>query len=273
MGRIEKKKFWTAVFIVPPIILIIGLGPPLILVLLVMCAITIGLGEYYRLTLPDSKAIEKWIGIGIGIILSLFMVYGDSEVKRILVVLVLLIISLLFMITSKDLSTTTTKIGIMFFGIFYIGFLLSHILMINLIEDGKKWVLFLIITVWSGDVLALLFGSFWGRHKLYPKISPNKTFEGLLGALIGPVISGTIYSWLLLPSLDRMKCIFLAIGIGLFGQLGDFTESMIKRSANVKDSGSLIPGHGGMLDRVDSFLFSSPFLYFFILYIIKMKEN
>lgn len=271
MGRLEKEKFWTGLLIVPPIIFLIIIGTPFILTLLVMAVSYLGLKEYYRLTLPGSNDIEKFIGILSGIIIILISVYGDSNAHYIFIVIILLIISVIYMIISKDLSKIASKIGIMLFGIFYIGFLLSHISMIRIIEDGLKWILFLIITVWSADIFALLFGSFWGRHKLYPKISPNKTYEGLLGALIGPLISGTIYSWFFFPNLDKIKCIGLSIGIGFFAQLGDFTESMIKRGANVKDSGNLIPGHGGMLDRLDSFLFSSPFLYYFIIYFV--REN
>ncbi len=271
MGRIEKKKFWTGLFIVPPVIFLIGFSTPFILNLIILACTFLGLMEYFKLTIPDSKEIEKWTGILLGTSFTLFIIYGGNPLSKISIVLIILIVSVLFMITSKDLSLTTSRIGIMFFGIFYIGFLLSYIPMIRLFENGTKWVLFLIITVWSGDVAALLFGLSIGRHKLYPKISPNKTFEGLLGALFGPVISGSIYSWLFLPYVDRMKCILMAIGIGFLGQVGDFTESMIKRSANVKDSGSLIPGHGGILDRLDSFLFSSPFLYYFVINFI--REN
>lgn len=271
MGRIEKKKFWTGIFIVPPVIFLIGFGTPIVLTLLILGSIFLGLREYFKLTMPDSKKIEKWIGILLGIFLTLVIIYCENHFYNIFVVITLLIILMLFMATSKDLSITTSKIGIMFFGIFYIGFLLSYIPLIRLLEDGRQWVLFLIITVWSADVMALLFGLFLGRHKIYPKISPNKTIEGLFGALIGPIVSGGIYSWLVFPYIDKIKCILMAIGIGFLGQVGDFTESMIKRSANVKDSGSLIPGHGGILDRLDSFLFSSPFLYYFIINFI--REN
>jgi phosphatidate cytidylyltransferase len=115
---------------------------------------------------------------------------------------------------------------------------------------------------------AFLSGSLFGKHKLYPKISPNKTYEGLGGA-IGDR-SWWRWSIPIFHSPDgRGLCILLAIGLTILGQLGDFTESMLKRSAQVKDSGSLIPGHGGMLDRMDSFLFSAPFLHYFLLYFLK----
>jgi phosphatidate cytidylyltransferase len=135
--------------------------------------------------------------------------------------------------------------------------------------NGRLWVLFLVSTVWAGDISALLSGSFFGRHKLYPKISPKKTFEGLGGAIVGSILVALAFALLFIPHLKKGPCILLAIGIGIFGQLGDFTESMLKRSAQVKDSGSLIPGHGGMLDRLDSFLFSAPFLHYALLFLLK----
>jgi len=135
--------------------------------------------------------------------------------------------------------------------------------------DGKQWVLFLIATVWAGDISAFLSGSLFGRHKLYPKISPNKTFEGSAGGIVGSVFVALSFTLLFIPQLEIGLCILLAIGLGVLGQLGDLTESMLKRSAKVKDSGSLIPGHGGMLDRLDSFLFSAPFLHYSLLYLLK----
>jgi phosphatidate cytidylyltransferase len=156
-----------------------------------------------------------------------------------------------------------------FFGIFYIGFLLSYVSLIRNMIDGKQWVLFLIATVWAGDISAFLSGSLFGKHKLYPKISPNKTYEGLAGAIVGSIIVALSFALLFVPQLEIGLCILLAIGLGVLGQLGDFTESMLKRSAHAKDSGSLIPGHGGMLDRLDSFLFSAPFLHYSLLYLFK----
>jgi phosphatidate cytidylyltransferase len=155
------------------------------------------------------------------------------------------------------------------FGILFIGFLLAYVSLIWNMTNGRLWVLFLMVTIWAGDIFALLSGSFFGRHKLYPKISPNKTFEGLGGAIVGSIIVALAFALLFIPHLGKGPCILLAIGLGILGQLGDFTESMLKRSAQVKDSGTLIPGHGGMLDRLDSFLFSAPFLHYSLLYLLK----
>ncbi len=272
MGKIERKKIKTGLLIIPPTILLIGFAPPFILTLMVLGATYLGLREFYNLALPQSRWIERLMSIGMGILLSLMVSYGNMKLTSPFLVLILLLLCILFMATSQDLSSTITHIGISFFGICYIGFLLAHVILIRQMDDGREWVLFLIATVWAGDISALLSGSLIGRHKLYPKISPNKTYEGLFGAIIGSIITALVFSIIFLPRINKGLSVLLAIGIGIFGQFGDFTESMLKRSARVKDSGSLIPGHGGMLDRLDSFLFSAPFLHYFLYYIFKETQ-
>ncbi|HUL29480.1 MAG TPA: phosphatidate cytidylyltransferase, partial [Thermodesulfobacteriota bacterium] len=225
--------------------------------------------EYYTLAFPHSGRIERVVGIGLGLILSLLISFGNLKEVSPLLVIILLILAVLFMAVSRDLVLTVSKMGMALFGILFIGFLLSYVSVVRNMTNGRPWVLFLITTVWAGDISALLSGSLLGRHKLYPKISPKKTFEGLAGAIVGSIVVALVFSRLFIPNLGRGFCVLLGIGLGIFGQLGDFTESMLKRSAQVKDSGTLIPGHGGMLDRLDSFLFSAPFLYYALLYFFK----
>jgi len=258
-----------ALIMVPPVLLLIILGPPFILQLMVLLATFFGLREYYNLVLHRSKRIERVAGIGLGLILSIIIASGAMRGIPLFLVIILLALSVLYMATSKDLSSTIPEVGMAFFGIFFIGFLLAYVSLIRNLPNGRLWVLFLIATVWAGDVSALLIGSLFGKHKLYPKISPNKTFEGLGGSIVGSIIVALAFTFLFLPRLQKGVCILLAIGIGILGQLGDFTESMLKRSAHVKDSGTLIPGHGGMLDRLDSFLFSAPFLHYSLLSLLK----
>jgi phosphatidate cytidylyltransferase len=269
MGTIEKKKIWTAVAMIPPVIFLIALSPPAVLILMVLLATLLGLREFYILTLPHSKGVERWAGTGLALILSVIIAYGDPRIPLPFIVFLLLFLSLLFMMTSKDLSSSISNMGMMLFGIFYIGFLLSHVSLIRNRANGNWWVLFLIVTVWAGDISAFLSGTLLGRHKLYPRISPKKTYEGLGGGIVGSIIVALAFASFFIPQLEIGFCIFLAVALGVLGQLGDFTESMLKRSAQVKDSGSLIPGHGGMLDRLDSFLFSAPFLHYSLLYLLR----
>jgi len=254
---------------VPPVVILIALGPSLVLPLMVVLATFFGLREYYNLVFPHSPWIERAVGIGLGLILSILISFGNGKESSPFLVMTLLILSVLFMVTSKDLSSAISKVGMALFGILWIGFLLAYVSLIWNMTDGRRWVLFLMVTIWAGDIFALLSGSFFGRHKLYPKISPNKTVEGLGGAILGSIIVALAFALLFIPQLKKGPCILLAIGLGILGQLGDFTESMLKRSAQVKDSGTLIPGHGGMLDRLDSFLFSAPFLHYSLLYLGK----
>jgi phosphatidate cytidylyltransferase len=269
MGEIVKKKIGMAMVLVPPVIFLIALGPPWVLFLMVLLTTFFGLREFYALSLPNSKGIERVVGIGLGLALSAVVSYGNTAVVSPFLVLLLLLLAILFLGIPQDLSSTISHMAMILFGILYIGFLLSYVSLIRNMVDGKKWVLFLVITVWSGDIFAFLSGSLLGRHKLYPKISPNKTYEGLAGAIIGSIVVALAFALLFMPKLEMGFCLLLAIGLAVLGQLGDFTESMLKRSAQVKDSGSLIPGHGGMLDRLDSFLFSAPFLHYCLLYFLK----
>jgi phosphatidate cytidylyltransferase len=269
MGKIEKRKAWMASVLIPPIVFLIVVGPPMVLHLMVLLATFLGLREYYNLVLPQSKWIERTVGIGLGLILSLTVSFGEMREISPLLVVILLILAILVMAVSQDLSSAISKVGGALFGILFIGFLLAYVSLIRNMPDGRVWVLFLIITVWAGDIFALLGGSFFGKHKLYPKISPNKTFEGLAAAIVGSIVLALAFSWLFIPNLKTGSCTLLAVGVTILGQLGDFTESMVKRSAQVKDSGTLIPGHGGMLDRLDSFLFSAPFLHYALLYFLK----
>ena len=264
MAKIEKKKVWTALLLIPPLVLLIALTPSLVLTLMVLIITLLGMREFYNLALPNSGQSGHVVGIILGLMLSIIFSYGNPEILLPFIILLLLVLCTLFMVTSQDLSTAISDLSITFFGIFYIAFLLSHVILIRNQVDGKAWLLFLMITVWSGDIIALFSGTLFGKHKLYPKISPNKTFEGLLGAVAGSVIIALLYTSFFLPNFNKGACILVAIGMGILGQLGDFTESMLKRSAQVKDSGSLFPGHCGVLDRIDSFLFSSPFLYYLL---------
>jgi phosphatidate cytidylyltransferase len=269
MTSTTRKKIWAAFGFVPPVIFLLVVGPPFILTLMVLLATFLGLREFYTLTLPQSGWGEKLVGVGLGLLLTIMVIHGNMKMIFPFFVFLLLLLSIFFMGTLKNLETTISRMGIMFFGIFYIGFLLSHVSLIRNMAGGKHWVLFLILTVWAGDVSAFLFGSLFGRHKLYPRISPKKSYEGLAGGIIGSIVIALAYALLFIPQLKTGRCILLAIGLVVLGQLGDFTESMLKRGARVKDSGSLIPGHGGMLDRLDSFLFSAPFLHYSLLFLIK----
>jgi phosphatidate cytidylyltransferase len=130
--------------------------------------------------------------------------------------------------------------------------------------EGLQWVIAALVMTWANDTCAYFAGRLFGRHKLYPEVSPNKTWEGFFGGMAGSVAGMFIARWVALSALTAQDCVVLGLVGGVLGPLGDLCESMLKRAYQVKDSGWLIPGHGGLLDRVDALLFNAPALYLYV---------
>ena len=129
------------------------------------------------------------------------------------------------------------------------------------VAAGRHWMMFGLVTNWIGDTGAYYIGKNFGRNKLAPLVSPGKTWEGAAASLVASLIFGIGYLWLAIPSTPIVTILVVAVATNIAGQVGDLAESAIKRGAGVKDSGTLLPGHGGFLDRVDSSLFALPVLY------------
>ncbi len=153
-------------------------------------------------------------------------------------------------------------------GILYIGWLLSHLVALRGLEGGRNWIFFVLFVTWASDTTAFFTGRKLGRHKLAPSISPGKTWEGSIGG-IGAAIAMSILFFTPTPfqlPLAYWQAIPLSIAVSILGQLGDLTESLLKRNMGVKDSGKLMPGHGGLLDRMDSIIFAGVVVYYFVLF-------
>ena len=163
------------------------------------------------------------------------------------------------------LSVASTLLGAV-----YIGWAFGHhLILLRDIKVGRGLLFFLLVTIWLGDTAAYLFGKRFGRHKLRPTISPGKTIEGTIAGLVFGTLGGLgVWSFFLQDILSIPHALILGVLLGIAGQLSDLSESVIKRSADVKDSGHLIPGHGGLLDRCDSLIFSAPALYYYFVYLI-----
>ncbi|MDO4541594.1 MAG: phosphatidate cytidylyltransferase [Bacillota bacterium] len=191
-----------------------------------------------------------------------FMAEDYSIIILALFFLLLVIHGLLFVLQRL----TIEEAAVSFFGIYYIAFTLSTMVSMRLHMEGGMFFIFLIFVIqWLTDSGAYIVGSTIGRHKLMPKISPKKSVEGAVGGVAVAVIAAVLYS-LIFPVLPVGWLILMTILASVLGQLGDLVESAFKRWADVKDSGKLIPGHGGILDRFDSLLFIAPFLYIFLLF-------
>jgi phosphatidate cytidylyltransferase len=197
--------------------------------------------------------------------------YFDTARPR--VVLTLLIITpvlsmLLPLFRFRNIENAGLELMTATAGPFYVGglFITSALMRRDLGSLGARWVLLTLCIAWFADTGAYFTGRAFGKAKLYPAVSPGKTRAGLYGALVSAAFAGVLASTTYLPSLPLVSGIVLGLVAGLLGQLGDLVESLLKRSVGVKDSGKLIPGHGGILDRVDALLFVSPVVYVYTLW-------
>jgi len=154
---------------------------------------------------------------------------------------------------------TSTIVGIREF---YVNSPLSY-------SNGGLIIITIFITLWMTDSAAYFVGSAIGKHKLFPRVSPNKSWEGAIAGFVFAVITLVVLKIFLLDFLDWIDIIAFGVIIGIFGQVGDLIESLIKRDAGVKDSSSIIPGHGGIFDRFDSLLFSAPIIYLYLILFVK----
>ena len=154
-------------------------------------------------------------------------------------------------------------------GILYVGWMLSYYVALRGLDQGREWVLLALLSTFACDTAAFFVGRTWGKHPLAPTISPKKTQEGAIGGFIAALAAALIlYALLDIADLNYAHTIILGCLIGIFAQLGDLFESSLKRRAGVKDSGSLIPGHGGILDRLDSIIFSGLIVYYYAISIM-----
>lgn len=174
-------------------------------------------------------------------------------------------ITILFLqVILSNMKTTIKDIAITFFGICYISLFLMFIPLIHGMENGKILVWFIITSAWGTDVFAYLVGRLIGKHK-FSKISPNKTIEGCVGGIVGSVSFGLLFAYCFnqFAGMNFSYIVIALIGfvLSIVGQIGDFAASSIKRYVGIKDFSNLIPGHGGMLDRIDSVIFIAPFAY------------
>lgn len=164
---------------------------------------------------------------------------------------------------TQDLTRALNRVGLLLLGVLYVGFFVPHVALLREQPDGWRWVLFTVYTAMGSDSGAYFAGRTWGRRKLLPAVSPSKTVEGAFGGLAGAVVIGLGCRLIFFPQLGAQETVGLALTIAVLAELGDLCESAIKRAFGAKDSGWIIPGHGGILDRLDSLLFPFVFAYYY----------
>jgi phosphatidate cytidylyltransferase len=200
--------------------------------------------------------------MGAVIPLSIMFRFEPTKSWELLFIVLALFFILLMQFKRRDSSGVIVDISTTIFGILYVSWFFSFIIKIRYLEGGLGYLSALLLIIKLGDIGAYLVGSRWGKRPLLPHISPKKTVEGSLGGLLFSVL-GALASKPFLP-FDYGQLLLIAVGLGVLGQLGDLSESLLKRDCQIKDSGSIFPGMGGVLDQIDSLLFTAPVFYFYL---------
>ncbi len=236
----------------------------------------ISLNEFYNML--KTKGLNPYYAIGNVFTLAILVfVYNtikhpswESVSSFILTAAVIITFSTAVFIRRSSMAIANIAITIL--GIIYIGWLFSYLILLRALTPHGVFLFLLMFAIWATDTMAYVFGKKFGRRQLSPYISPNKTIEGAIAGFVMAVITSYFFGAFIAKSLipdNWLHFVIIGIIIGVFGQLSDLAESLIKRDAGVKDSSNLVPGHGGVLDRMDSFIFTAPILYYYI-YIFHM---
>lgn len=264
MMEISHKKRWlTAVVLVPVLFGVIAFGSEPIFALFVGLFMAAGIYEYNHLVFKRGYQRVKLETMAAATLLFIAFYIGESAaVLGVLVFSVMAIFILHLLDVREGLMDVSSVMGAVF-GIAYIPLMLAYFLWIRRMEDGIFWVFFVIVLAFSGDVAAYYVGRRFGRKKLFPAVSAGKSVAGTLALFAGSTAACCLYSYFFLPRIFFYHAFVLGFTGSVIGQLGDLCESVIKRAAGTKDSGRLLPGHGGVLDRLDCLLFIAPYVYYY----------
>jgi phosphatidate cytidylyltransferase len=280
LGNLAQR-FLVAVVAVPILLVILYYHRPEPTWLLIFAASLIAMHELFAMLLPvDDRRAALVLG---GLACAAFYWFdaralaGYSELPRVVVgaaaagatvplVLAVLAPGLYFLFRFRDIPTVAGRYAATITGIFYAGYLTTYLAKLKLIDPGQggDTVLIVLIIAWVADTGGYFAGRYLGKARLYEAVSPKKTWAGAWGGLAGSLIGVAALKLISAHWLTWLDVALLAIPGGVLGQLGDLTESLLKRSVGVKDSGSLLPGHGGILDRIDAVLFIAPYVFAYL---------
>ena len=258
MGANLKARVITALIAIPTLVLFIAWAPSWLFAGFFFLLTIAALREYFAMIFPRRFA-EQVIGIVLGTVIFLSLVLPQVSEPEMGLGVSLVICFCGYLFIGGKLDEKLTRLAWTLLGCFYLGFLLPHWVLLLRLPHGRKWVFFILLVIMVGDSAAYFVGRRFGKRKLAPEISPGKTVEGALGYVAGSIAAGGIGGMFLLPESHAFEAIAVALCLSILGQLGDLFESWIKRAFAVKDSGSLLPGHGGLLDRLDSLIFPAVF--------------
>lgn len=261
----DLKRVSSALLGLPLVVLVILLGNKYIIDIALSIVAIISLSEYYN-AFSTYKPI-KWIGYLLAVMICFIHLIPIQQLFSFIGLSIpFVVVALFIQLIIKDLKVSIIDIAITLFGIFYLVLFIMFIPLLAGLENGKILIWYAIFAAWGTDIFAYVIGKTFklGKHK-FSKISPNKSIEGCVAGLIGAVVISLLFTIcinkFLVFEISYIKVLIVSAILSIIGQFGDFAASSIKRFCEIKDFSNLIPGHGGLLDRIDSLIFIAPFAY------------
>ncbi|MFQ5840533.1 MAG: phosphatidate cytidylyltransferase, partial [Candidatus Methylomirabilales bacterium] len=260
-GVVLAKRVGSGVLFIPFFVLLTGYAPGWMFALFIVLVAGVAQWEYARMVAGAGLEIHRLTALLAGLLVTASFAWRPATHVALTLAVAGVLISGLWSGWSRGPrwgATATTLMGVM-----YVNWLLGHVLWLRALPHGVAWVFLLVWVTWVGEAAAYCVGSTLGRHQLAPVMSPAKTVEGALVQLMVSPAAALVGRWWFFPESTFLDALSVGLILGIVGQVGDLAESFFKRSCGTKDTGGLIPGHGGVLDRIDSLLLNAPALLYY----------
>ena len=268
MDNTLVKRWITGIVLLIAILAIIFLTSPEVLSAAIILVILGGVWEFNNIVFGKGFLKEKIEIFIFALLIPLAFMLGDFQLLTALLAFCVIIVFILYLWDIKEETFDVMSVAKVIFGIIYIPFLMSHFILLRELPSGEYWVLFVLVIALVGDTAALYIGKYFGKRKLSAIISPAKTVEGTVALVLASTLACSVYAYLFMKNVPLIHVIIIAFLASIIGQLGDLCESAIKRNYGQKDASSLLPGHGGLLDRMDCLMFIAPFVYYYKILLI-----
>ncbi|MDO8643676.1 MAG: phosphatidate cytidylyltransferase [bacterium] len=266
------KRVISTLVVAPVLIIILLYTDPAVFKGLVWGVSLLAVAEFYRMIFPPEQKRKKRFGLFLAGLYGLLLLSSSSESRQIFLVPSMAVLAFAFVLLESNkgdgsLKEAVHELSFYFLGTFYLAGFTLFLAFVRELPEGLFWIFSLLLGTWINDSFSYFFGKLFGRHKMASRISPGKTVEGFFGGFVGAGVAIALMQFLFHEPLTLVQSILLVVLISVIGPIGDLAESLVKRSCDVKDSGQLLPGHGGMWDRIDALIFNAPFVYWFALWV------
>jgi phosphatidate cytidylyltransferase len=270
----------VVILVLLPIGIGVALAGGIAFAAVVLLLLNLAAMEYSRLFSRPDMSVPAWLVCGGASALVVGrLLFGFDHIGAILTGILLVILVWFVFQFERGHAYAATAMGMTIGGIVYLGWMISYFVSLRQLPAGLWWMLIVVTCICGADSTAFLVGRRWGRHPLAPRLSPKKTREGYLGGILGGIAGGVLMGWLLgipagpLSGITPLAGLFLGIPISVIAPIGDLVISMMKREVHKKDTGTLLPGHGGALDRIDSWLVAAPLGYYLVLAFLALTQG